>query len=501
VLTQKIAVSYASKLVIQLFQIIGGIIVARIVGPSVLGTVAFGLSFVSMFAFIADLGIGTAHIKLVSQGEDLGRCVTTFMCLKTACVGVFVTVVAGFFLAQKYLLKAHFEGDGHNVVILVFLLSAAIGQLLSVAKTSFAARTEQAKQDLPDLLRVAISQGLRVAVVLLGYRATAIALGELTSIVVTAPVIIAMFWRYPRGSYDKGLANKYIRISGFVLIIGMATNIVYYLDKVALQYLWNSEEVGIYSAGYRIGDLVIMMGNSVGLLLFPLFSRAAANKDFEDIKEKIDKYEHFTLIFIMPVVVLLSLYADPIIRILLGSQYIRSIPVMVIINIASFVMILNVPYGNVITGMGFFRLAAWINVLNLLFFVAMVGVVANPWFLNLGAKGMAICVLASNIFIGSLYRIYGRRKCERLKDLKSYKYVVFGILNYIGFYILYSWLSGVNAIIGRIAFIPIYFGFTFFTLVVLGWARKEDVKGLLEVMNVRKASAYVRKEIFGGERG
>ena len=69
-LAQKLILSYSSKIVVQFFSIAASIVVARIAGPTVLGTVAFGLAYVSMFSFIADLGIGTAHIKLVSEGEE-----------------------------------------------------------------------------------------------------------------------------------------------------------------------------------------------------------------------------------------------------------------------------------------------------------------------------------------------------------------------------------------------------------------------------------------------
>ena len=82
-LAQKIMLSYGSRLFIQLIQIIASIVVARVAGPTVLGTVAFGLAFVSMFEFLASFGIGPAHVKLVSEGQDLGKCISTYSVLKT----------------------------------------------------------------------------------------------------------------------------------------------------------------------------------------------------------------------------------------------------------------------------------------------------------------------------------------------------------------------------------------------------------------------------------
>ena len=72
-LTQKLVLSYSSKIVVQLVQMATSLIVARLVGPTVLGTLAFGLAYVSMFSFIMDLGIGSAHIKLISEGQNEKR--------------------------------------------------------------------------------------------------------------------------------------------------------------------------------------------------------------------------------------------------------------------------------------------------------------------------------------------------------------------------------------------------------------------------------------------
>ena len=81
-LAQKLVLSYASKIAVQFIQMAAMFVVARIVGPNVLGTVAFGLAFVSMFLFVSDLGLSSAHMKLISEGQDEAKCIGTFGRLK-----------------------------------------------------------------------------------------------------------------------------------------------------------------------------------------------------------------------------------------------------------------------------------------------------------------------------------------------------------------------------------------------------------------------------------
>ena len=195
-LAQKLILSYGSKITMQFMTIAASIVVARIAGPTVLGTVAFGLAFVSMFEFLSDLGVGEAHIKLVSEGQDLGKCISTYSVLKIANTFLFFVVVLGFFAIQKYVLHVQFESRAHEYVIIILLVTVTIDQLLRIALTTFAGKTEQAKRSIPEFIKTFIYQILRVIIVLLGYKAVALAFGNLVSILLIIPVASRFFSDY-----------------------------------------------------------------------------------------------------------------------------------------------------------------------------------------------------------------------------------------------------------------------------------------------------------------
>jgi O-antigen/teichoic acid export membrane protein len=496
-LAQKLIVSYSTKILIQFVQIVVSIVVARVAGPTVLGTVAFGIAFVSMFEFLASLGIGPAHIKLVSEGQDLGTCISTFSILKIINTFLFFGIVLGIFLVQKYALHVQFESRVHEYVILISLITVTINQLFYIPYMTFAGKTEQAKQDIPEFLRIFIYQILRVIIVLLGYRAVALALGNLVATILIAPLVFYLFKDYPRASFDKKLALRYLKISLPMIVIGMTTKITTFLDKVMLQYLANSEQVGYYTAGYRIGSLVLMIANSVGMLFFPLFSKATAAGDFDYIKRTIEKFERFSFIFIMPGVIFLSIYSDVIIKVLLGSQYLPSISIMAIINIAMFLMVLNMPYGNVITGMGFFKLFSVLSIVYLLLFITLMYVLPNPNFFNLGSTGAATAILISSIFIGLLYRLYAKQKCPILELMKNAHYILFGIVNFICFSFVYTFAGKFYGMTFKLLFIPGYFGITYLILFSLGWLNKEDIGNFKKLLNLRKVGSYIKNEMSG----
>jgi O-antigen/teichoic acid export membrane protein len=494
-IAQKFILGYSSKLLVQFIQIVVSIVIARIAGPTVVGTVAFGLAFVSVFSFIADLGIGSAHIKLVSEGKDLGKCLSTFSVIKISLTVLFFLVVIGALLIQKYIFHVEFKSLAHEYVIFIFLITITLQQLLGIPKVTFAARIEQAKYNIPDLIRTVFAQILRIIVVLLGFRAIALASASLISTIAVIPIILLLFRGYPFSNFDRGLAKQYFKISLPVMVMGISTMVILYLDRIMLQYYTNAEQVGYYAAGYKIGSLVLMIASSIGLIFFPLFSKAASEGDFQYIKKTIDKFEKFSFLFIMPVVIFLSLYSDVIIKLLLGVQYLNSIPIMTIINLAMFLMVLNMPYGNVITGMGFFKLSAIINLLNLFLFAILILILPNPKIFNLGATGVAITVFVSNLFIGCLYRFFAKQKCSILSLKMSARFAVFGIINFFGFYFIYSNLSKVYGTNFKIAFVIIYFVITYLILLILGWIKKEDVHNLKTLINISKMGSYIKEEL------
>jgi O-antigen/teichoic acid export membrane protein len=494
-LAQKLILSYSSKILFQFIQLCASIVVARIAGPTVLGTLAFGLAYVSTFQFIADLGIGTAHIKLISEGRDLGKCISTYSVMKTITNSFFFLVVLGFFFTQKHLLKITFESQTHEFVIFIMLISLTIDQFLSIPKTTFVAKTEQAKQDIPEFIRTIAHQILRVVFVMMGFKAIALAFSQLISIIIMIPIILYLYRSYPTSQFDWKLAKEYSKIAFPVILIGLSTKVISTIDKVVLQFFSNSEQVGYYTAGFRISGFVLLIASSVGMLFFPLFSQAVSKRDFNYIKEKIEKFEGFSYLFIMPVTILLAICSELIVKVVLGNQYLPSINIMATITIAMFILLLNMPYGNLITGMGFFRLAAIINLFNLILFISILIIMVNPKFLNLGGKGTAYTILISNLFIFIVFRIIAKKKMPALNIYKGVKFIVYGILNFSGSYYLYNTYLITEKFLFKILFVIGYLLVTYATFYLLRWINKEDWKMFLKIFDTKSMKKYIKQEI------
>lgn len=492
-LAQKIALSYGSRIIVQMFQVAVTILVARVAGPSVLGTLAYGLAFCSMFRMIAELGVGTSHMKLISEGRDPEKCIGTYIRIKSSLIGIYFVVVWTVFLCQKYIFKYKFESRTFEYIVIISIFITTIEQFMQIPKVTFAAYTEQAKQDVPDLINQVLYQILRTVVVLLGYRALALAFSNLVTDIIGLSLLYWLFRGYPKAKYDKQLAKLYFSMSIPIIVMMLAQSLVNQSDVVILQFLTSSKSVGFYTAGSRLGDFVKLIGQSVGILFFPIFSKAISENNLSLINEKIGKFESFSVSFIFPLVLASAIGSDFIVKVLLGKKYLPSIPILSIMNLTMFLYVLFIPYGNILSGKGLFRLLAKIYATQLLCFIGIAYFLVAPKTLNMGAVGIAYSLLLANIVLGAMFFYFAKSRYRELKLFSSSKKFIYGCAAGVAGYLFYA--NFLHSLVGKfvflVLFVILYFGIAFLFSII----GKDDWKMVWDVLNLKKMSKYIKSEI------
>ncbi|MCK5075180.1 MAG: oligosaccharide flippase family protein, partial [Calditrichia bacterium] len=354
-LKQKFLIDFASKFGIKIFTAASGIVVARVAGPEVVGTMAYAIAYVSIFSFITGI-FGSAHIKLVSEGQNEPDCNKTYSYLFLGTSILYFVAVLGTFLLQLFVLDYEFDGDCTEIVILVLLISMFISKLYGYSESTFVARTEQARSNIPEFIRSLLFNLLRIAVVLLGYGAVALAGMNLLSAIIVLPVVIFFLKKLDFGKFSFQLAKKYGAIAIPLFVIVITNSLMTYADKLILGYYSTASEIGIYTAAFSIGGMLILFGNTAGTVFFPLFSSLISKNNLLELRHKINQFERFIFVFILPLIIALSIFSTPVILTLLGPQYEQSGPIFRLLVFSSFFLIWSMPYGNLISGMGLFWL-------------------------------------------------------------------------------------------------------------------------------------------------
>jgi O-antigen/teichoic acid export membrane protein len=494
-LKQKIVLSYGSMMITNVFSIIAGIIVARIAGPTVMGTVAFGLSFVMMWDFINDPGISTAHIKFVSEGRDQGKCLATYTRIKLGLVTIFLFVVFLTYFIQKLCLHVKYSSKATDLVILISLLTTLVSTIVQIPRASWFARIERAKIDLPSMIESISSKSIRILVAALGFGAVALSLVNLgTALLVLLPINLYFFMKEPFSKFDKQLAKDYLRYGAPLVFYAAAVNLFTYFDRVLLQNLTSVKQVGLYSVGFSFSQPFQYIGTVIGNLFFPLFSSKIAKSEFESIRQMILKYNRFLIIFILPVILLFVVYAPTLVWVLLGKAYLESVNVVRLVILGIFINIYQLPLGNLLMGSGKFRLAAIISWINTICFGGMIFFLASPHMLDMGATGAALAVLLSYLILTSLYYYAIRRLIPGLPYVRDFPFWLYQLAFAGVFYLIYSYFRGQNNLLVIYVFPFLFVILNFALQSATRMIKKSDWQALKKFLNLLELFGYIKRE-------
>jgi O-antigen/teichoic acid export membrane protein len=471
------------------------LVVARLVGPSVLGTIAFGLAYVNMFTIITDLGFGTAHIKLVSEGRDIKVCNGTYATIKASLIGIFVLVFLGFYLFQKFVLHSSFESETHETVIFIYLVIITLTQFYNIYTATWAARMEQAKQDIPSFLQTLIYQILRIVLAVLGYKAIGLVLGNLASILIIIPFYLYLGRDLKFGKFDKSLFKDYLKIAAPTIVTTTCGILIYSTDKVILQSFTNSEELGFYSAAFVLGSFIKTIEGSTGMLLFPLFSKYISERNYQSINNNVHKFERFSFSFILPMAFTIAIFSDLIIQLTYGDKFTGSVPIFSIILLSFMFSLSYLPYGNILFGMGLYKLSARSWLYNIIVFWVSSYFLVSPDFLNMKGIGMAIAIVLTTVTMFIQMLVLVRKHNKEIVILPGKKILFFSLAYFGLMFYLHSIIPLETLVLKLLASAATYFIF-----LGIGAAfkiiRKEEFLMIFDLLNISKMKSYIGKEIM-----
>lgn len=492
-LKQKFIVQFGSTFLLRILTLLSGIVVARIAGPEVLGTIAFGTAYVSIWSFVNGL-FSTGHIKLISEGKNLGNCVKTYTLLQTGSISVYFILVISWFLIQKHIFNYSFESVTVQVVILITLFANIFTLFLDFHNVTFTARLEQVKANYPGFIKTVIWQIGRIIIVIFGLRAIGLAGWNLAVSVLVLPLAFKLFKQLPSGNYDKTIARQYWAYVPPVALVVLMNNILNYADKLFLGYYTSVEEVGYYSAAFSIGGMFLLISKSAGMVFFPLFSRLISENKWDEITKKINVFQEFIVLVVFPIICLMFLIGKDFLITILGEQYNPSVNPFMILLFATYISIIGMPYGNILAGMGKFYLNAAIDGIKIGFFIISMIFLVSPRFLNLGATGLAFNLLTIN-FVGNLiYVLYARRSGTLKYDLKNLKRHMLVIIITVSFYVSIRYLNMDDGLWWIIC-IPVYLVAAYGSFFLSGLAGKEQVLTILDLMKVKNTIRYIGNEM------
>ena len=336
----------SGHVIAKVFSLISLIILARQLGVEGFGFYGRVMAYLTLFATIADAGMGTVTIRDVAQDRSRShRYFTQIFLLRMLLTMIgYVCLVAlgGFRQDQHYPLT-------FVVVCGLFLFPEAVRKLGISLLTAyehihFVAVVEVLSiflRYLPFFTAIILGQSLRTAFGLLVITWGMIAV---FSLVLSQRACLLHWVRSPVNFSEF----RHILHEAYPFGILTLLSVIYFkIDILMLAEMQGDIAVGFYEGAYKFVEAPFFIPVSIVNVLLPVMARTFTT----DQASYKNTYIHATRILamgILPVVLLVSLLSRDVILLVLNESYLPSAPALSVVIWALFWMFVNAPVGNII---------------------------------------------------------------------------------------------------------------------------------------------------------
>jgi O-antigen/teichoic acid export membrane protein len=493
---------------ILLIQILNGVIgfvglkfIALYMEPWEYGVVGFAYGFVAIFSIFGDLGFGGAHIKRISEGKDLGTCIGTFAGLKIILTGILAATTILSITIWRFVLGRGFETPLHEQAVYLLLAYFTLNSLTQTFSTTFFAKKEIAKSQLPYFMFTFVRVIATLIVAFFGFGVLVLAYTYLLGEIFNFSIAYYLFRNYQVKKPSLAYFRSYMKFAFPTAIASAATLIIINSDKVFIQLFWGAQQVGEYFAINNLSRFILNFSAAISTLLLPTMSEYHAKNNMDEIKKLTLTSERYLSMIVFPIIILLVVLAKPVIHILLSDKYMSSLLVLQILPFFVLFESLSQPYMSQLQGMNMPNIVRDRLILMMIVSLAL-NIILVPHDIKslgitlagLGPTGSAIAMVVAYL-VGLLTTRVIAFRVAKIKG--NYKILLhmgvaftMGLIIYVLTNIFYigRWyqLLGIS-LLG----LCIYFGI----LYLVKEFKKEDFDLFIDTLNIKKMFSYIKSEI------
>ncbi len=405
---------------IQIIQFVIGIVLARLLDPSEYGIIGVILVINSFLQIFIDSGFTKALIQKQNRTVDDFNSVFIFN------VGIGVLCYILLFFCSP-IVENFYSIPNLALYIKVVGLSLIINSLYAVIQTDLSIKLDFKSMAKVNLFSSLISGIIAIILAYFGYGIWAL-IGQIILKSLFTLIAFVCIKKYTmKFSYSHNSIVELYKFGSNILYSSLLNNIVNNFSTIFIAKIYDVKSVGYYTRGTQFTDVVFNTFSSIqDSVLLPIFSKFSNN--IEGVKKEFLKVYKYSTLFLLPVFLLLSLLAEPIIKLLLTDKWLMAVPIMQIFAIARFITILSGININVLYALGYSRLVLNQQIFKIIIRVSFL-IIAIPF----GIYYVAIAELISTIvhyFINSYYP--GKiLKYSGIYQLQSSSKIFFGSLSFV----------------------------------------------------------------------
>ena len=347
-LTKKIAYNTIIQVIGRVLSIFFGVVTVGII-TRYLGVGGYGMytkvfTFFQIFGVILDFGLYNVTLKYISHENDEN---TELIVNKILTLRLLLNLI--FLIVPFFSLLLNYEPIVKQSIFILSLsyLISSIPQILSVV-------LQKKLNTTPIILGECISRLIYLILVFVIYK-SGLGLIEImiANIIITIVNVLIVYFG----------AKKYIKIYLIVdwpffkevlkncwpFALSIIFNLIYFrADTFLLTILKSNEDVGIFSAAYKVLEIYITIPSLFVNLILPILDSDYKNNDLDRFNRIVQKTFDFFLIIIIPIIVGGFLLSDNIMTLLAGNGFADSGPVLAVLCIVMGIITMSALYTNTV---------------------------------------------------------------------------------------------------------------------------------------------------------
>ena len=368
------------------------------------------LAFFAFFSALADLGLSSVTAREISrEGADESKILSKILSLRLT--SSFIV----FLLAPFLVVFFNYSSD-LKIGILIGAGAILFSTLSLMLNGIFQKRVAMDKVALTEFLGKLFQVSLVIFVVRADLGFLAVTSTLLASLSFNALVVFFLSRRFVKFSPEIDFAywKMFLHESLPMGVTAIITFTYFKMDTILLSLLQTNSHVGIYNVAYKVMENLIFFPAMLAGLILPLLSRFIyTNRErFEEIADKTFKV---FVIIVVPIIAGTWFLSGDIIRIVSGSNFSESAPVLrVLIFALAFIFFGN--YFNMLLVVG----NAQKKLMQTLFFVAIFNLLLNAFLIpRFSYMGAAYASLLTEMFVVILTSFLVRKYIQYTPSLES----------------------------------------------------------------------------------
>lgn len=303
------------------------ILIVRSFGPNNFGKFNLAFSYTSIIMILSDFGLNTVVTREIAKHPALiGKYLSNILSLKIA-VSILICIISliirPFLNGDPFIQKLFILCVVYNLVQNILNLLLAVFSGMEKMEYVFISRLIYYFGLLFSAILITINHSTPDKLLLLYIIFTTITLISTFVLVFINKIKISLEFDF---DFTKRLLIEALPLFGLAVVSAIYAN----NDTILIGHYFGSEKVGFYQSAYKI-FFAFQSVNVVSSALFPRFSALIHQKNFVSLHKLMRLVIILSLCGLIPLAIIITIFANPIVNLIYGLAYINTSAVMVLL--------------------------------------------------------------------------------------------------------------------------------------------------------------------------